>query len=119
MVQLLFQWRFKMCVFCEIIAGKIPADKVYEDESCVIIKDIAPKAKIHLLLIPKTHYSRLEEASVSEAMELAFMLNKLASMKDDLGLKDGYRLIINQGKNGGQMVEHLHVHILGGEKLPE
>ncbi|MBO4412601.1 MAG: HIT domain-containing protein [Clostridia bacterium] len=108
-----------MCVFCEIIAGKIPADKVYEDESCVIIKDIAPKAKIHLLLIPKTHYSRLEEASVSEAMELAFMLNKLASMKDDLGLKDGYRLIINQGKNGGQMVEHLHVHILGGEKLPE
>ena len=52
-------------------------------------------------------------------MELAFNLNKLASIKDSLGLKDGYRLIINQGKNGGQMVEHLHVHILGGEKLSD
>lgn len=106
------------CVFCKIIANKIPAEKVFEDESCIIIKDINPKAKIHLLLIPKTHYARLEQATVSEAMELAFMLNKLASMKDSLGLEKGYRIIINQGEYGGQEVEHLHIHILGGEKLP-
>ena len=105
------------CIFCEIIKGKIPAEKLYEDDTCIIIKDISPKAKIHLLLIPKSHYARLEEASVSEAMELSFMLNKLASLKDSLGLEKGYRLIINQGENGGQEVEHLHIHIMGGEKL--
>ena len=105
------------CIFCEIIKGKIPAEKLYEDDTCIIIKDISPKAKIHLLLIPKSHYARLEEASVSEAMELSFMLNKLASLKDSLGLEKGYRLIINQGENGGQEVQHLHIHIMGGEKL--
>ena len=105
------------CIFCEIINGKIPAEKLYEDETCIIIKDISPKAKIHLLLIPKSHYARLEEASVSEAMELSFMLNKLASLKDSLGLEKGYRIIINQGENGGQEVQHLHIHIMGGEKL--
>lgn len=105
------------CVFCEIINGKIPAEKLYEDDTCIIIKDISPKAKIHLLLIPKSHYARLEEASVSEAMELSFMLNKLASLKDSLGLEKGYRIIINQGENGGQEVQHLHIHIMGGEKL--
>lgn len=105
------------CVFCKIIKGEINADKVYEDENCIIIKDINPKAKIHLLLIPKSHYALLEEASVSESMEIAFMLNKLASIKDSLGLKDGYRIVLNQGKNSGQEVAHLHFHILGGEKL--
>lgn len=105
------------CIFCNIINGKIPADKVYEDEACIIIKDIQPKAKIHLLLIPKTHYARIEEASVSESMELAFMLNKFSTMKDSFGLEKGYRLTINQGEYGGQEVQHLHVHILGGEKL--
>ena len=105
------------CIFCEIINGKIPAEKLYEDDTCIIIKDISPKAKIHLLLIPKSHYARLEEASVSEAMELSFMLNKLASIKDSLGLEKGYRIIINQGENGGQEVQHLHIHIMGGEKL--
>ena len=105
------------CVFCKIVDGEIPAEKLYEDESCIIIKDLNPIAPIHLLMIPKAHYARLEEATVSEAMELSFMLNKLAQIKNDLGLKNGYRLIINQGKDAGQSVEHLHVHILGGAKL--
>lgn len=106
-----------MCVFCEIIKGNIPSNKVYEDETCIIINDINPKAKIHMLLIPKSHYARLEEASVSESMEIAFMLNKLSSMKDSLGLKNGYRIVLNQGDDAGQEVQHLHFHILGGEKL--
>lgn len=105
------------CVFCKILNGDIKSERVYEDENCIIIKDIEPIAPIHYLLIPKNHYARLEEASVSEAMELAFMLNKLAQIKDDLGLQKGYRLIINQGEYGGQTVQHLHVHILGGRKL--
>lgn len=104
------------CVFCKIVSGEIKADKIYEDESFIIIKDINPIAPIHLLMIAKAHYARLEEATVAETMELAFMLNKLAQMKNDLGLKNGYRLIINQGKDAGE-IEHLHVHVLGGRKL--
>ncbi len=106
-----------MCVFCSIIEGEIPSEKVYEDESCIIIKDIEPIAPIHLLMIPKKHYARLEEATVSQAMELSFMLNKLGQIKDELGLQNGYRIVINQGKDGGQTVEHLHIHILGGRPL--
>ena len=105
------------CIFCKIINGEIPTEKVYEDETCIIFKDIEPIAPIHLFMVPKKHYARLEDATVSEAMELSFMLNKLAQIKDDLGLEKGYRLIINQGENGGQTVQHLHVHILGGKKL--
>ena len=105
------------CIFCKIANGEIKSDKVYEDENCVIIKDLNPIAPIHLLMIPKKHYARLEEATVSEAMELAFMLNKLALIKDDLGLSKGYRIIINQGDDAGQTVQHLHIHILGGKKL--
>lgn len=105
------------CVFCQIINGDIKADKVYEDESCIVVKDLNPIAPIHLLMIPKNHYAKLEEASVSEVMELAFMLNKLSQIKDDLGLEKGYRIIVNQGEDAGQSVQHLHVHILGGKKL--
>ena len=94
------------CVFCKIISGEIPSEKVYEDETCVIFKDIEPIAPIHLLMVPKKHYARLEEATVSEAMELSFMLNKLAQMKDELGLSKGYRIIINQGDDAGQTVQH-------------
>lgn len=105
------------CVFCKIINGEIKSEKIYEDENCIIIKDVYPIAPIHLLMIPKNHYAKLEEASVSEAMELAFMLNKLSQIKNDLGLKNGYRIIINQGDDAGQSVHHLHLHILGGKKL--
>lgn len=105
------------CVFCKIINGDIPAERIYEDESCIIIKDIEPIAPIHYLMIPKSHYAKLEEATVSETMEIAFMLNKIAQMKDDLGLKNGYRLIINQGEDAGQSVQHLHIHILAGKNL--
>lgn len=107
----------KDCIFCKIINGEIKTEKIYEDESCIIIKDINPIAPIHFLMIPKNHYAKLEEASVAEAMELSFMFNKLSQIKNDLGLKNGYRIIINQGDDAGQSVPHLHIHILGGKKL--
>ncbi len=107
-----------MCVFCKIIAGEIPSQKVYEDEEIVIFKDIEPKAKIHLLMVPKKHYPLLSEAGEEDFSVLARALKKLQSIKDSLGLADGYRLVINQGENAGQTVPHLHVHILGGETLP-
>lgn len=107
-----------MCVFCDIIAGKIPATKHYEDENFIIIDDISHKAKLHYLVIPKDHYASFGEQTEEQAAKLASMLKKLAELKEVLGLKDGYRLMINQGENGGQTVMHLHVHVLGGEKLP-
>lgn len=105
------------CIFCKIIAGEIPASKVYEDEEILIFKDIEPAAKIHLLCVPKDHYAYLSELDDARAALLGRTLKKIASLAPSLGLADGYRLVVNQGPNGGQEVHHLHIHILGGEKL--
>ena len=106
-----------MCVFCDIIAGKIPSACVYRDEDMMIIKDLNPQAKVHLLLLPKEHYANIIEMTDSQAVTLAKCIKKVSSLVDDLGLTDGFRLVSNKGKNGCQSVEHLHVHILGGEQL--
>lgn len=105
------------CIFCKIIAGEIPSSKVYEDEKMLVFKDIEPKAKVHLLAIPKDHFALLEEVDVKRAEILGYMLSKIPDIANDNGCKNGYRLIINQGEDGGQAVHHLHIHILGGEKM--
>jgi|SRR5690554_4341804 len=107
------------CVFCKIIAGEIPADKVYEDDLMIIIKDINPQTKRHYLLIPKKHYPNIMEMSLDEAVELGESLKTLSTLVDDLGLEEGFRLVSNKGVNARQSVEHLHIHILGGEPLSE
>lgn len=106
------------CIFCKIIAGEIPSAKVYEDEETVIFKDVAPKAKIHLLCVPKDHFPSLTDLNPAREALAGRMLAKIAALSEELGLSEGYRLIINQGKNGGQSVGHLHIHIQGGEPLP-
>jgi len=108
-----------MCVFCDIIAGKIPSNTVYEDEDMKIIKDLNPQAEVHLLLLPKEHYANIVEMTDEQAATLAKCIKKLSTMVDELGLKDGFRLVSNKGKNGCQSVEHLHVHILGGNQLAD
>lgn len=105
------------CIFCKIIAGEIPGAKLYEDEEMLIFKDVAPKAKIHLLCVPKEHFAHLDEADGRRAALLGRMLEKIGKLEDELGLSDGYRLVVNQGENAGQTVPHLHIHILGGETL--
>ena len=105
------------CIFCKIIAGEIPASKVYEDEEILIFKDIAPIAKIHLLCVPKEHFAYLSELNGAREDLLGRTLSKIASLAPGLGLADGYRLVINQGETAGQTVHHLHIHILGGEPL--
>ncbi len=107
-----------MCVFCDIIDGKIPSKKHFENNDFIVIDDISHKAKKHYLLIPKKHYVGLFDQSEDDAIKLAKMLRFLPSLQSELGLEDGYRLIINQGGNAGQSVMHLHIHILGGEILP-
>ena len=106
------------CIFCKIIAGEIPSAKVYEDEEILIFKDIAPIANIHFLCVPKEHFAYLSEADEARAALLGRTLAKIGKRKEQLGLGEGYRLVINQGENAGQTVPHLHIHILGGEPLP-
>ena len=106
------------CIFCKIRDGIIPSPKLYEDDEVFVIRDIEPKAKCHYLMIPKKHFKLLSEMDKEDEAMLGRLMKKIASLAPQLGLENGYRIIINQGEDGGQTVFHLHVHILGGEKLP-
>lgn len=105
------------CIFCKIIAKQIPSTCLYEDDDMMIIRDVNPQAKIHLLMLPKEHYANIIEMSDAQAAKLAKCVKKLSTLTHTLGLDDGFRLVSNKGKFGCQSVEHLHVHILGGEQL--
>lgn len=109
----------KDCLFCKIAAGEIPSEKVFENENMLIINDINPQAKIHLLVIPKQHYDNLEEMAANNPDGLAEVLHDFAQVAPSLGLEGGYRIVSNKGPIGCQSVNHLHVHILGGEQLSE
>jgi len=106
------------CLFCKILAGKIPSDKIYEDDKMFVFKDINPKADVHLLAIPRVHIESLNEVSDEHDEIMAHMLKQLPKLAKEQGLKDGFRTIINTGKGGGQVVFHLHMHLLGGNNLP-
>lgn len=107
------------CIFCKIVEGIIPASKMYEDDKMLIIKDISPQAKCHYLLIPKTHFDNIGDFATKDGELLAYCLKTLANITDMLGLQNGYRLVTNKGTFGRQSVNHIHIHILGGEKLSE
>lgn len=105
------------CIFCKIMKGEIPSEKVYEDDDVFVIRDIDPKAEKHYLMIPKRHYKTIAEMTDDDAAALIRGLRRIPGLADRLGLSDGYRLVINQGDDAGQTVFHLHVHILGGQPL--
>lgn len=105
------------CLFCKIVAGEIPSTKVYEDESCYAFKDIDPKAPTHLLVIPKKHVSDIHDVNASTEL-MGNLLQAVSSIVQEKKLTEkGYRLVINSGKDGGQLVPHLHVHILAERSL--
>ncbi|MBL4638308.1 MAG: histidine triad nucleotide-binding protein [Proteobacteria bacterium] len=106
------------CLFCKIIAGDIPSSKVYEDEKIYVFKDIYPKAEVHLLVVPKIHLKSLNELTTEHQELIAKMVLKLPELAHSQGLANGFRTIINTGPGGGQEVDHLHMHILGGKNLP-
>ncbi|MDR0426177.1 MAG: HIT domain-containing protein [Clostridiales bacterium] len=108
----------KNCLFCKFIDNTLKTEKVYEDERMIVIRDIAPKARLHYLMIPKDHYAALDEMDERQQAELGKCLFRLSELKEELDLGGGYRLIVNQGADAGQTVGHLHVHILGGQELP-
>lgn len=106
------------CLFCKIVAGEIPSDKVYEDDQMVVFKDINPKAAVHLLLVPREHIDSLNALQSRHDTVLTHMMYLLPKLAQEQGLKEGFRTIINTGAGGGQIIFHLHIHLLGGEKLP-
>jgi histidine triad (HIT) family protein len=105
-------------VFQKIIDREIPASIVYEDEMVLAFRDISPKAPTHVLIIPKKVIARISEAQAEDHKLLGHLLLKAAAVAAQLGLdKPGYRLVINNGPDGGESVPHLHCHILGGRKM--
>lgn len=106
------------CLFCKIVAGDIPSDRVYEDEQVVVFRDIHPKAKVHLLVVPREHIASLEELEPANDGLMGHIMRLLPQLARREGLDNGFRTIINTGRGGGQEVFHLHVHLLGGDDLP-
>lgn len=105
-------------LFEKIVAREIPANVVYEDDLVLAIRDINPQAPTHVLIFPKTVVPRIAEAKTGDQNLLGHLLLKAAEVAATLGLAtDGYRIVINNGPNGGETVPHLHVHILGGRQL--
>ncbi|MEG0797433.1 MAG: histidine triad nucleotide-binding protein [Acidaminococcaceae bacterium] len=103
------------CIFCKIIAGEIPSTKLYEDDKMLVINDVAPGAPVHVLLIPKVHTQNIVTA---DSELVAHIMGKLGLLAQLLGVeKKGFRVVINTGVDGGQSVEHLHFHLLGGKEL--
>jgi histidine triad (HIT) family protein len=106
------------CLFCNIVAGKTPAQLVFDNEHVVAFKDIRPVAPVHALVIPKEHITGIHDATSEQAATLGQVLLAARTVAEQLGLADGgYRLVINQGPNAGQSVFHLHCHVIGGRPM--
>lgn len=103
------------CLFCKIVQGDIPADKVFENDYAIAFKDISPQAPVHILLIPKKHYDSIAEV---DDLDLLGKLMALApQIAKEQNVDDGYRIVINKGEKAGQTVFHLHIHIIGGRTM--
>ena len=106
------------CLFCKIVSREIPADIVFENEHAVAFRDIRPAAPTHALVIPKVHIARIHEATTEHAVTLGAVMLAAREVAEKLGLGEkGYRLVVNNGDDGGQTVYHLHVHVLGGRGM--
>ena len=106
------------CIFCKIIKKEIPSDIVYEDDDVIAFRDIKPAAKVHVLVIPKKHISALTDISKEDEQIIGKIYSVINNVAAKEGIKeDGFRVIVNCGENGGQVVKHVHFHLLGGEKL--
>lgn len=107
-----------MCLFCEIINGNIPSNKVYEDEMVYAFKDINPVAPVHVLVVPKVHIDSVNDLTPETSKYVAHIFEKIPEIAKSQGI-DSYRIINNCGKDAGQSVMHLHFHLIGGVELGE
>lgn len=106
------------CIFCKIIAGEIPSKKLYEDDDVLAFWDISPQAPVHFLVIPKKHIARPVDVEEVDDVIVGKLLRVGAQMAKENGVEDDYRIIFNNGAKAGQVVFHLHMHILGGKGKP-
>lgn len=103
------------CIFCKIIKGDIPSNKVYEDEKCVAFYDVAPAAPVHVLLLPKAHTLN---CTTCDPELMGYLMSRVKVIAEKTGIMDkGFRVVMNTGDDGGQTVKHLHIHIIGGKAL--
>ena len=106
------------CLFCKIEKGEIPSEKVYEDDDLFVIRDIAPKADTHLLVIPRKHIASLNDLLPEDQSLMGKIMLLLPKLAKEQGLTHGFRTIVNTEKGGGQEIFHIHFHLLGGGPLP-
>lgn len=104
------------CIFCKIVAGQIPAKKVFENEELLAFHDIHPWAPVHVLVIPKVHIASLADVGLQHDALLGSMLGLAPRLMKELGVVNGFRTVINTGRDGGQEVQHLHMHVFGGPR---
>lgn len=108
------------CIFCQIVAKKIPADIKYEDDHILVFPDIAPKAPIHWLIIPKKHVGSMQELTAEDSALAGHLFTQVSKIAQLAGIdKTGHRIVSSTGSDGGQTVPHLHVHLFGGQKLAD
>ncbi len=105
------------CLFCRIVAGEIPSTKVYEDDTVLAFRDIAPQAPTHILVIPKAHISGVSAITAENSAVVAHIFEVIPQIAAAEGLSEGFRVVSNCGDHAGQTVHHLHFHILGGKPL--
>lgn len=105
------------CLFCKIIAGDIPSEPVFQDDLVYAFADIRPQAPIHVLVLPRKHIPSLAHTNREDAALLGYLLGVAADIAKREGLTRGFRIVINSGNDGGQTVDHLHIHLLGGRAM--
>ncbi|MGP8251689.1 MAG: histidine triad nucleotide-binding protein [Terracidiphilus sp.] len=105
------------CLFCKIVSGEIPSTPVYQDELVYAFADINPKARVHVLVVPREHIESLQDAGKEDEAILGHLLAAAAEIARAKGLTRGYRVVTNVGEDGGQTVDHLHLHLLGGRPM--
>ena len=102
------------CIFCQIISGEQAADIIYEDDKVVAFSDTQPKAPVHILIVPRKHIGSMKDITAEDSDILSAILLASKKIAKDKNIDDGYKLVFNVGKRGGQIVDHVHLHVLGG-----
>lgn len=105
------------CLFCKIVAGEVPSQKIFEDDLVYAFRDIHPQAPNHILVVPRKHIASLAETSAEDQSLLGYLHLVASRIAHSEGLANGFRTVINSGPDGGQTVDHLHIHLLGGRAM--
>lgn len=105
------------CIFCKIANGEIPSNKAYEDDKVLAFYDLEPQAPVHILIIPKEHIASCAEINENNSVVISHIFEVAAKLGKELGLENGYRIVNNCGADGGQTVQHLHFHFMGGRQF--